>query len=79
MLEGGNYFFFAIYERFGNVTTFRADLGYNVLLNLSTNWDLIQQSTTTEPQYDLLLEQFAEDSSYLFGKLLTCVCRDDIS
>lgn len=79
MLESGDYFFFAIDERFGSVTAFRAELGYDVLLNIKTNWDLIQQSTTTEPQYDLLLKRFANDSTYPPGKFLTWVCRDDLS
>lgn len=79
MLDGGDYFFFAIDERLGSVTAFRTDLGYNVLLNLKNDWERLQHSTTTELQYRQTVTSFVDDPEYPPGTLLNWVCRDDSS
>ena len=77
MLERGDYFFFALDERSGSVTAFRADMGQDSLINLKTDWERIQASTTTASQYRQALSDFTK-TTYPPGVLLNWVCWNDV-
>ncbi len=75
MLADGDYFFFAL-EATGRATAFRAEMTQDNLSQIKANWPRIEQSTTTEAQYDLALCAFEERPSPE-GPLLQWVCHDD--
>jgi hypothetical protein len=70
MVESGDYFFFAISPN-QSVTAFRSEIGRKNLAGLSTNLRQIQESTTTDAQYQRALAQFRH--------VLDWVCRDNLS
>jgi hypothetical protein len=76
MIQGGDYFFFLLHES-GGVTTFRAEVGTEVLSQLKANLARIQRSTTTEHQYRQALASFAVNP-HPEGRLLNWVCREPI-
>jgi hypothetical protein len=76
MVEGGDYFFFALSES-GHVTAFRTEIGQETLSQVKANLSRIRQSTTTESQYELALCSF-EENPEPEGVLLHWVCRDNI-
>jgi hypothetical protein len=77
MMESGDYFFFTLDESSGSVTTFRSEIGKDTLINLTNNWQRIQQSTTTDSQYLQGVIHFVKNPSPK-GKLLQWVCSDNI-
>ena len=58
MLDDGDYLFFALAPQ-GQVTAFRADIGSDSWAVLRANRARLQQSTTTEEQYQRALMSFA--------------------
>jgi hypothetical protein len=52
MVEGGDYFFFALSVS-GRVAAFRTEIGQETLSQVKANLSRIRQSTTTESQYEL--------------------------
>ena len=74
MLEDEDYFFFAL-SAGGRATTFRSEVGQDVLLYVKANLSRLQHSTTTEIQYDLACLSFAGNPTPP-GALLNWVCRD---
>ncbi len=76
LIEGGNYFFFALNPDNG-VTAFRTELGQETLIGLKSNLARIRQSTTTSSQYQQVLIRFA-DNPHPEGTLLNWVCQDNI-
>ena len=74
MLEDEDYFFFAL-SADGRATTFRSEVGQDVLLYVKANLSRLQHSTTTEIQYDLACLSFAGNPTPP-GALLNWVCRD---
>lgn len=76
MIEGGDYFFFALNPN-DNVTAFRADIGQETLTGLKANLSRIQRSTTTDSQYRQALAHFAETPDPV-GVLLQWICRDNL-
>jgi hypothetical protein len=76
MVEGGDYFFFALSES-GHVTAFRTEIGQETLSQVKANLSRIRQSTTTESQYELALCSF-EENPEPEGVLLHWVCRDNL-
>ncbi len=75
MVEGGDYFFFAIAPD-QHVTAFRASIGQGTLAGLIDNMQRIRGSTTTEIQYQQALRQFRQSPSPP-GHVLDWVCRDN--
>ena len=77
MLDDGDYCLFALGAH-GQVTAFRADMGSDSLAVLRANRARLQQSTTTEAQYQRALMSFAAhpDSA---GILLPWVCRETLA
>jgi hypothetical protein len=57
IVESGDYFFFAISPN-QSVTAFRSEIGQKSLAGLSTNLRQIQESTTTDAQYQRALRNF---------------------
>ena len=78
MMESGDYFFFTLDSTGGNVTTFRSQVGAEILTNLTENWQRIQQSTTTDSQYLQAAMHFVKNPEPE-GQLLQWVCSDNIS
>ncbi len=76
MITDEDYFFFAL-EETGRVTAFRAEIGQETLSQVKANLARIEQSTTTEGQYDRALSAFA-DHPEPEGILLHWVCRDNL-
>jgi hypothetical protein len=76
MVEGGDYFFFALSES-GHVAAFRTQIGQETLSQVRANLCRIRQSTTTESQYELARCAFEENPESQ-GVLLHWVCRDNI-
>jgi hypothetical protein len=76
MMEGEDYFFFALSEN-GHVTAFRTEIGQESLSQAKANLSRLRQSTTTESQYELARCSF-EDNPEPEGVLLHWVCRDNI-
>jgi hypothetical protein len=76
MIEGGDYFFFALNPN-DSVTAFRAAIGQETLTGLKANLARIQHSATTERQYRQALAQFAANPEPP-GILLQWICRDNI-
>lgn len=76
MIEGGDYFFFALSDG-GSVTAFRAEMEADTLSQLKANRLRLEQSTTTDVQYDLAHVAFATNPEPE-GILLNWVCRDHI-
>ena len=76
MVESKDYLFFAINPD-QSVITFRSEFGQEDLAGLKTNLRQIQNSTTTETQYQRALSHF-EKSPQPAGTLLNWVCRDNI-
>lgn len=74
MIEGGDYFFFALSEQ-GRVTSFRAEIGREYLEGLKDNLPRIRNSTTHD-EYHRDLTAFAENPDPP-GTLLHWVCQDD--
>ena len=74
MLEDEDYFFFAL-SADGRATTFRSQVGQDLLLYVKANLPRLQASTTTETQYDLACLSFARNPRPP-GVLLNWVCRD---
>src|ERR1700694_4965853 len=74
MLDDGDYFFFALTPQ-GQVTAFRADIGNEDLAVLRANRARLQQTTTTEAQYQQALTAFAARPDPA-GILLHWVCLD---
>src|SRR5438132_7362025 len=77
MLDDGDSFFFALSAQ-GQVTTFRADIGSDRLAVLRANRARLQQSTTTEEQYQRALMSFAAHPDPA-GILLPWVCRETLA
>jgi hypothetical protein len=76
MVEGGDYFFFALSES-GRVAAFRTEIGQETLSQVKANLSRIRQSTTTEIQYELARCSF-EENPEPEGVLLDWVCRNNI-
>ena len=76
MLESGDYFFFALDEQSGGATAFRAGMEPDSLLNLKTDWERIQASTTTAQQYRQAISAFTQNADPP-GVLLNWVCWED--
>ena len=76
MIDGGDYFFFAIRPT-GSSTAFRADMGEDNLSQLKVNWGRIQRSTTSEADYEKAVRQFRLRPNPP-GQVLEWVCRDDL-
>jgi hypothetical protein len=76
MIEGGDYFFFALNPN-DSVTAFRAAIGQETLTGLKANLARIQHSATTERQYRQALAQCAANPEPP-GILLQWICRDNI-
>ena len=76
MIEGGDYFFFAIRPT-DSSTAFRADMGQDNLAQLKANWGRIQRSTTSEADYEKAVRHFRLRPNPP-GQLLEWVCRDNI-
>ena len=76
MIDGGDYFFFA-FNPSGGVTTFRAEVGQEVLAHLKANLSRIKHSTTTDRQYRQALARFAENPEPE-GILLDWVCQNHV-
>jgi hypothetical protein len=77
MMESGDYFFFTLDKSSGNVTTFRSEIGQDILINLTDNWQRIQQSSTTDEQYLQAAIHFVKNPDPK-GELLQWVCGDNI-
>jgi hypothetical protein len=77
MLDDGDYFLLAL-STHGQVTTFRADMGSDSLAVLCANRARLQQSTTTEEQYQRALMLFAAHPDPA-GLLLPWVCRENLA
>lgn len=78
MIEQGDYFFFAIDADRGRNTVFRSELGEEPMLYLKKNLKRIQQSTTSDRQYQKALSSF-KSSTDPEGLILDWVCRDNPS
>jgi len=76
MIDSGAYFFFALNAKSG-VTTFRAEIGQDTLLALRAYRSRLQQSTTTEAQYNQAVASFRVNPQPE-GRLLQGVCRENI-
>ncbi|MGH7592449.1 MAG: hypothetical protein ACRELE_01145 [Gemmatimonadales bacterium] len=76
MIDGGDYFFFAIRPTTSS-TAFRADMGEDNLSQLKANWGRIQRSTTSEADYEKAVRQFRLHPNPP-GQVLEWVCRDNI-
>ena len=74
MLEDADYFFFAL-SADGRATTFRSQVGQDLLLYVKANLPRLEASTTTETQYDLACLSFARNPRPP-GALLNWACRD---
>jgi hypothetical protein len=77
MVTSGDYFFFALSDT-GSVTTFRSELGHTDVAGLASNLARIQQSRTTEAQYQRAVTQFARHPDP-DGALLQWVCQDTVA
>lgn len=77
MMESGDYFFFTLDPSSGSVTAFRSEIAKDTLINLTNNWQRIQQSTTTDSQYLQAVIHFVKNPNTK-GKLLQWVCSDNI-
>jgi hypothetical protein len=77
MMESGDYFFFTLDPSSGSVTAFRSEIEKATLINLTNNWQRIQQSTTTDSQYLQAVIHFVKNPNPK-GKLLQWVCSDNI-
>ncbi len=76
MIADEDYFFFALGAT-GRVITFRAEIGQETLSQVKANLARIEQSTTTEAQYQRAISSFAENPEPE-GILLHWVCRDNV-
>jgi hypothetical protein len=76
MLDGGDYFFFAL-NAHGGATAFRAEMGQEGLSALQANLARMQHATTTDGQYHQALASFA-DHPQPEGILLNWVCWDHV-
>ena len=76
MLEGGDYFFFALTPD-NHVTTFRVEIGDDILTELTANLARIRNSTTTEGQYQRAVASFSKHP-HPEGILLNWVCRSNL-
>ena len=74
MLEDEDYFFFAL-SADGRATTFRSEVGQDLLLYVKANLPRLQDSITTEAQYDLACLSFTRNPRPP-GTLLGWVCRN---
>ena len=74
MIEDEDYFFFAL-SADGRATTFRSQVGQDLLLYVKANLPRLEASTTTETQYDLACLSFVRNPRPP-GALLNWVCRD---
>lgn len=79
MLESRDYFFFAIEERSGSVTTFRNEIDNEVMENFQRDWPRIEASTTTELQYQKAISSFVKDDTYPTGSLMNWLELDNLS
>ena len=77
MIENGNYFFFSLDNKSGNVTAFRSEVGKDNLRNLTDYWQRIQNSTTTDEQYLQSVIYFLKNP-LPEGELLQWVCSTNI-
>ena len=75
MVESGDYFFFALNAN-RSATSFRSEIGQEDLAGLKTNLLRIQNSTTTDAQYQAAVSSFAKNPQPA-GTLLNWVCRDN--
>ena len=71
-----DYFFFAI-KPTERSTAFRADMGEDNLSQLKVNWGRIQQSTTSEADYEKVVRQFRLRPNPP-GQVLESVGRDNL-
>ena len=78
MIESHDFFFFALEGQNSSVTAYRSNLSQDILLNLTTGWERIQNSTTTDRQYRKALFQFAEHLQPQ-DTLLNWECRDNFN
>ena len=76
IIEGGDYFFFAIRPKHSSAA-FRADISADNLSQLKVNWDRIQRSTTSEADYEKAVRQFRLRPNPP-GQVLEWVCRDNL-
>lgn len=74
MVEGGDYFFFAVSH--GSATAFRAQIGQEDLAGLRTNLPRIRNSATTDGQYRSVVSAFGRNPEPP-GELLPWICRDN--
>ena len=74
MVEGGDYFFFAL-DSNESATAFRSEIGQGNLTMLKNNLVRIVGSTTTEAQYNKAVTLFRKNPEPP-GPLLRWVCRD---
>jgi hypothetical protein len=77
LIENKNYFFFALHPD-DRVTAFRADIGQETLTGLHAHLTRLQQSTTTERQYQQILAQFTAHPEP-DGRVLNWVCRHNLT
>lgn len=75
MVEGGDYFFFAVSR--GAATAFRSEIGQENLSGLKANLPRIQRSTTTGSQHEKAVSAF-ERNPEPPGTLLSWACRDNL-
>lgn len=76
MIEGGDYFFFAL-DPNDSVTAFRVEIEQETVTGLKANLWRIQHSATTASQYRQCLAHFAQNPDPE-GILLQWICRDNI-
>ena len=76
MIEGGDYFFFAL-DSNSSVTAFRAEIGQEALGGLKANLPRIRSSTTTDRECDLAVERFSKKPDPE-GTMRNWVCRDNV-
>lgn len=79
MLKSRDYFFFAIEERSGSVTTFRNEINDEVMDNFQRDWPRIEASTTTQQQYQQAISSFVKDDVYPTSSLMHWLELDNLS
>ncbi|NJL51212.1 MAG: hypothetical protein HC930_01520 [Hydrococcus sp. SU_1_0] len=77
MLAHEDYFFFALNADNSSATAFRAEIEQDTLTYLRVNQSRLQNSQTTEKQYQKAVLEFAENP-YPEGLLLNWVCRNNM-
>lgn len=75
MLDSADYFFFALNPD-NHVTTFRVEIGEDILTELTGNISRIRSSTTTESQYQRAISSFSKNPTPE-GILLNWVCQNN--